>query len=258
MRTRRAAAGNAAIGRRVSHACDWPISRNAPITFRQLLVLRLFEIKRQPWPVGCRVHPLFPQSLSCTAGCRSDRGHQTFRRDRNRDGRAHVPRCFAAERRRLFFSRPVFRPRRRRRNPPEKDPVPVGLYVDNAAVSISRVPSRATAIMATIRIHQEDQENRIVTDLRGKENLAAAATGAVGTQAQVLHQTKRAVLGVLHNNCPRNGGAKPVRRIIYFSLLARIRENGRSVSEPHCRGVSFNLYRSRSSDKKPSQMRSRK
>ncbi|XP_071645143.1 cyclin-A1 [Temnothorax longispinosus] len=56
--------------------------------------------------------------------------------------------------------------------------------------------------MATIRIHQEDQENRITADLRGrgKENLAAAAASA---QTQV-HQ-KRAVLGVLHNNCPRNG-----------------------------------------------------
>ncbi|KAG5324884.1 CCNA2 protein, partial [Pseudoatta argentina] len=63
--------------------------------------------------------------------------------------------------------------------------------------------------MATIRIHQEDQENRITGDLRGrgKENLAAAATAAaaVSTQTQVLHQAKRAVLGVLHNNCPRNG-----------------------------------------------------
>ncbi|XP_018339185.1 PREDICTED: cyclin-A2 isoform X2 [Trachymyrmex septentrionalis] len=63
--------------------------------------------------------------------------------------------------------------------------------------------------MATIRIHQEDQENRITGDLRGrgKENLAATTTAAatVNTQTQVLHQTKRAVLGVLHNNCPRNG-----------------------------------------------------
>ncbi|KYM93446.1 PREDICTED: cyclin-A2 [Cyphomyrmex costatus] len=57
--------------------------------------------------------------------------------------------------------------------------------------------------MAAIRIH-EDQENRITGDLRGrgKESLAAAA---VNTQTQVLHQAKRAVLGVLHNNCPRNG-----------------------------------------------------
>ncbi|XP_012522598.1 cyclin-A2 isoform X2 [Monomorium pharaonis] len=65
--------------------------------------------------------------------------------------------------------------------------------------------------MATIRIHQEDQENRVVADLRdrGKENLATvtatAAAACVSTQTQVLHQTKRAVLGVLHNNCPRNG-----------------------------------------------------
>ncbi|KAL0101501.1 hypothetical protein PUN28_018968 [Cardiocondyla obscurior] len=64
--------------------------------------------------------------------------------------------------------------------------------------------------MATIRIHQDDQENRITTDLRGrgKENLAAAATAAANAQSQMLHQTKRAVLGVLQNNCPRNG-AKP-------------------------------------------------
>jgi len=76
--------------------------------------------------------------------------------------------------------------------------------------------------MATIRIHQEDQENRITGDLRGrgKENLAATTTAAatVNTQTQVLHQTKRAVLGVLHNNCPRNG-TKPVRKAI--SRLSR-------------------------------------
>ncbi|KYN29589.1 PREDICTED: cyclin-A2 isoform X2 [Trachymyrmex cornetzi] len=61
--------------------------------------------------------------------------------------------------------------------------------------------------MAAIRIHQEDQENRIIGDLRGrgKENLVAATAAAVSTQTQVLHQSKRAVLGVLHTNCPRNG-----------------------------------------------------
>ncbi|XP_011175503.1 cyclin-A2 [Solenopsis invicta] len=61
--------------------------------------------------------------------------------------------------------------------------------------------------MATIRIHQDDQENRVAGDPRGrgKENLAAA----VSTQTQVLQQTKRAVLGVLHNNCPRNSVKPP-------------------------------------------------
>lgn len=49
--------------------------------------------------------------------------------------------------------------------------------------------------MATIRVH-EDQENRIVDILRGKENIVVPA------QSQVL-QTKRTVLGVLHNNCHR-------------------------------------------------------
>ncbi|KAH0951823.1 hypothetical protein HN011_011255 [Eciton burchellii] len=56
--------------------------------------------------------------------------------------------------------------------------------------------------MATIRIHQEDQENRITADLRGrgKENHII-----VSTQTQTLQQqNKRAVLGVLHNNCARN------------------------------------------------------
>lgn len=82
--------------------------------------------------------------------------------------------------------------------------------------------------MATIRIHQEDQENRVTADLRGrgKENLAAAAAAAAAvaaanTQAQVLHQTKRAVLGVLHNNCPRNG-TKPVRRAVSRCAISRL------------------------------------
>ncbi|KAG7204794.1 hypothetical protein KM043_005201 [Ampulex compressa] len=51
--------------------------------------------------------------------------------------------------------------------------------------------------MATIRVH-EDQENRIADVRRGKENIA------VPVQNQGLQQTKRAVLGVLHNNCNRN------------------------------------------------------
>ncbi|KAI4477716.1 PREDICTED: cyclin-A2 isoform X2 [Polistes canadensis] len=49
--------------------------------------------------------------------------------------------------------------------------------------------------MATIRVH-EDQENRITDIFRGKENILPA-------QNQVLQQSKRAVLGVLHNNCHR-------------------------------------------------------
>ncbi|XP_011688507.1 PREDICTED: cyclin-A2 isoform X2 [Wasmannia auropunctata] len=71
--------------------------------------------------------------------------------------------------------------------------------------------------MATIRIHQDqDQENRIADRRnRDKENFAAAAAATAAAaaaavmnkQTQVLHQ-KRAVLGVLHNNCPRNA-AKP-------------------------------------------------
>ncbi|CAL7945136.1 unnamed protein product [Xylocopa violacea] len=49
--------------------------------------------------------------------------------------------------------------------------------------------------MATIRIH-EDQENRIGDVRRGKENITMPL--------QTLQPTKRAVLGVLHNNCKRN------------------------------------------------------
>ncbi|XP_072747434.1 cyclin-A1 isoform X2 [Anoplolepis gracilipes] len=58
--------------------------------------------------------------------------------------------------------------------------------------------------MATIRVYQEDQENRVGADVRqgrGKENLV----GAASTQTQGFQQNKRAVLGVLHNNCPRQG-----------------------------------------------------
>ncbi|XP_017757033.1 PREDICTED: cyclin-A2 [Eufriesea mexicana] len=51
--------------------------------------------------------------------------------------------------------------------------------------------------MATIRVH-EDQENRINDVRRGKENIT------VPIQNQTLQLTKRAVLGVLHNNCNRN------------------------------------------------------
>lgn len=51
--------------------------------------------------------------------------------------------------------------------------------------------------MATIRVH-EDQENRVIADIRrqGKEN----ASVPLQNQNQ---QQKRAVLGVLQNNCPR-------------------------------------------------------
>jgi len=69
--------------------------------------------------------------------------------------------------------------------------------------------------MATIRIHQEDQENRITADLRGrgKENHII-----VSTQTQTLQQqNKRAVLGVLHNNCARNV-IKSVRIYIFYSF----------------------------------------
>ncbi|EFN67786.1 Cyclin-A1 [Camponotus floridanus] len=57
--------------------------------------------------------------------------------------------------------------------------------------------------MATIRVYQEDQENRVGADVRarGKENLVTAAS----TQTQAFQSNKRAVLGVLHNNCPRHG-----------------------------------------------------
>lgn len=54
--------------------------------------------------------------------------------------------------------------------------------------------------MATIRVH-EDQENRVTEIRRGKEN----TTVPLQNQTQ---QQKRAVLGVLHNNCVRN--TKPV------------------------------------------------
>ncbi|XP_033216332.1 cyclin-A2 [Belonocnema kinseyi] len=50
--------------------------------------------------------------------------------------------------------------------------------------------------MATIRVH-EDQENRVTEIRRGKEN----TTMPLQNQTQ---QQKRAVLGVLHNNCVRN------------------------------------------------------
>ncbi|THK33267.1 cyclin-A2 [Diachasma alloeum] len=53
--------------------------------------------------------------------------------------------------------------------------------------------------MATIRVH-EDQENRINDARRGKEN------GGLREHQGGLGQQKRAVLGVLHNNCHR---AKP-------------------------------------------------
>ncbi|KZC10100.1 PREDICTED: cyclin-A2 [Dufourea novaeangliae] len=55
--------------------------------------------------------------------------------------------------------------------------------------------------MATIRVH-EDQENRIAEIRRSKENIT------VPLQTQTLQQTKRAVLGVIHNNCNRNSKAE--------------------------------------------------
>lgn len=51
--------------------------------------------------------------------------------------------------------------------------------------------------MATIRVH-EDQENRYADIRRGKENIT------MPLQSQTLQPTKRAVLGVLSNNCNRN------------------------------------------------------
>ncbi|XP_015596882.1 cyclin-A2 [Cephus cinctus] len=55
--------------------------------------------------------------------------------------------------------------------------------------------------MATIRVH-EDQENRIAADIRrGKENTTVNLNNG---QQQPLNN-KRAVLGVIHNNCHRNG-----------------------------------------------------
>lgn len=59
--------------------------------------------------------------------------------------------------------------------------------------------------MATIRVH-EDQENRIAADLRGR---GKGLNGTV-SQNQAPYQNKRAVLGVLHNNCAGNI-SKPVR-----------------------------------------------
>ncbi|XP_015521403.1 cyclin-A2 [Neodiprion pinetum] len=50
--------------------------------------------------------------------------------------------------------------------------------------------------MATIRVH-EDQENRITDILRGKENIS------IPNPSQGLQQSKRAVLGVINNNCLR-------------------------------------------------------
>ncbi|XP_012219693.1 cyclin-A1 [Linepithema humile] len=55
--------------------------------------------------------------------------------------------------------------------------------------------------MATMRVHQEEQKSRIAADLRGrgKENLVTNGN------TQTLQQTKRTVLGVLHNNCAGHG-----------------------------------------------------
>lgn len=58
--------------------------------------------------------------------------------------------------------------------------------------------------MATIRVH-EDQENRIAADLRGRgKNINGTMA-----QTQAQYQNKRAILGVLHNNCVGNI-SKPV------------------------------------------------
>ena len=62
--------------------------------------------------------------------------------------------------------------------------------------------------MDTIRVH-EDQENRVADNRRGKENTSVT----LHNQAQ---QQKRAVLGVLHNNCVRN--TKPVSFFDAFYL----------------------------------------
>ncbi|XP_066592449.1 cyclin-A2-like [Prorops nasuta] len=51
--------------------------------------------------------------------------------------------------------------------------------------------------MATFRVH-EDQENRIAEIRRGKENIPMTI------QNQAMQQSKRAVLGVIQNNCLRN------------------------------------------------------
>lgn len=67
--------------------------------------------------------------------------------------------------------------------------------------------------MATFRVH-EDQENRIVDVRRGKENIT------VPLQNQTLQASKRAVLGVLHNNCKRN--SKPVRIHLFFYFCSRV------------------------------------
>lgn len=55
--------------------------------------------------------------------------------------------------------------------------------------------------MATIRVHA-DQENRVADVRRAKEKVSLPVS------SQILQQNKRAVLGVLHNNCSRN--SKPV------------------------------------------------
>ncbi|XP_033320775.2 cyclin A isoform X1 [Megalopta genalis] len=57
--------------------------------------------------------------------------------------------------------------------------------------------------MATIRVH-EDQENRIADIRRGKENIT------IPLQTKTLQQSKRAVLGVIHNNCNRNSKVQEI------------------------------------------------
>lgn len=62
--------------------------------------------------------------------------------------------------------------------------------------------------MATIRVH-EDQENRIAADLRRGKGINVTMA-----PNQAPFQNKRAVLGVLHNNCAGNI-PKPVRMFTY-------------------------------------------
>ncbi|XP_032668466.1 cyclin-A1 isoform X2 [Odontomachus brunneus] len=59
--------------------------------------------------------------------------------------------------------------------------------------------------MATFRVH-EDQENRIAADLRarGKNSQCVVMVNNTMAQTQAPYQNKRAVLGVLHNNCVGN------------------------------------------------------
>lgn len=70
--------------------------------------------------------------------------------------------------------------------------------------------------MATIRVH-EDQENRISDVRRGKENIN------VPLQNQTLQPTKRAVLGVLHNNCNRNTKSVCIHFLFFLPRFCRLK-----------------------------------